>query len=101
MGDFSPDPVFVQRAVIAIRELERLVLETPRANHRLDNLVKDLDAVHKRYVRGEHCHTCESRAVLPEIQFVIFCSEDCRRLSAERESQTEALIQEAISEHLQ
>jgi hypothetical protein len=99
MSEFSPDPLFVQRAVIAIRELERLVVETPRANHRLVQISEDVEAVLKRFLRGAHCRVCDEKAVLPAIQYAVFCSADCRHLYKKRGSQTEELIREAISEH--
>jgi Zn ribbon nucleic-acid-binding protein len=101
MVEFTPDPAFMQRAVLAIRHLEHLVTTLPRAEHRLDQIVIDLEAVGKRYVRGAKCFTCEASTKLPVIQHTTFCSEDCRRHDAERESIVETRIREAIAEHVQ
>ena len=73
MADFSPDPVFLRRAFEAIRHLEHIVDSEPRANHRLDRLVSDIESVCKRYLRGDHCKTCEGHAPLPAIQHIVFC----------------------------
>jgi predicted nucleic acid-binding Zn ribbon protein len=100
MAEFTPDPAFVQRAVLAIRHLEHLVTTLPRASHRLDRIVSDLDSVGKRYVRGAHCFSCEASTPLPVITHAVFCSEDCRRLDSDRNSQVEARVQEALAEHV-
>ena len=99
MDKFTPDPAFVQRAILAVRHLEYLI-ETLRASHRLDRLVTDLESVGKRYVRGEHCFICEAPAKLAVIQDSAFCSDGCRRLDTERESIVEDRIREALSEHV-
>jgi hypothetical protein len=101
MAEFTPDPAFVQRAILAVRHLEYLITTLPRAEHRLDRLVTDLEAVGKRYVSGEHCHTCNAHAPLPVIQHTVFCGESCRRLDEDKESLTERRIRESLSEHIQ
>jgi RNase P subunit RPR2 len=100
MSKFIPDPAFTQRAVIAIRHLESLITTIPRAEHRLDQLVTDIEAVSRRYVRGAHCFTCEASTKLPPIQHTTFCSDNCRRHDEDRESTTEIRIREALAEHI-
>jgi hypothetical protein len=100
MSKFIPDPAFTQRAILAVRHLEHLIETLPRASHRLDQLVTDLDSVGKRYVRGSHCNTCSGHAPLPVIQHTVFCGDDCRRYDTERESIVESRIREAIAEHI-
>jgi hypothetical protein len=100
VAKFTPDPAFVQRAVLAIRHLENLIFTLPRASHRLDRIVSDLEAVGKRYVSGDHCHTCNAHAALPVIQHTVFCAEGCRRLDEDKESLTEQRIREAVAEHI-
>jgi endogenous inhibitor of DNA gyrase (YacG/DUF329 family) len=100
MSKFIPDPAFTQRAIIAIRHLESLITTIPRAEHRLDQLVTDIEAVSRRYVRGAHCFTCEASTKLSPIQHRTFCSEDCRRYDTERESTVETRIREALAEHI-
>jgi hypothetical protein len=100
MSKFVPDPAFLQRAVLAIRHLEYLVTTLPRAEHRLDKLVADLDSVGKRYISGEHCRTCSAHAPLPVIQHTVFCGENCRRHDTERESIVENRIREALADHI-
>jgi endogenous inhibitor of DNA gyrase (YacG/DUF329 family) len=97
---FTPDPAFMQRAILAVRRLENLITTLPRASHRLDQLVTDLDSVGKRYVRGAKCFTCEAPTKLQPIQHISFCSDDCRRLDTQRESILEDRIREAVSEHI-
>jgi endogenous inhibitor of DNA gyrase (YacG/DUF329 family) len=100
MSKFIPDPVFTQRAIIAIRHLESLITTIPRAEHRLDQLVTDIEAVSRRYIRGAHCFTCEASTKLSPIQHRTFCSENCRRHDEDREAITETRIREAIAEHI-
>jgi hypothetical protein len=99
LSNFTPDPLFLQRAILAIRQLEHLIETTPRANHRLDRLAADLDAVYKRYARGNHCFGCNASTKLPAIVSIVFCGESCRRIKEDRETETEKLIQESIAEH--
>jgi hypothetical protein len=101
MDKFTPDPAFVQRAILAVRHLEYLITTLPRAEHRLEQIVTDLDSVGKRYVRGSHCFSCDGPTKLPPIQHTTFCSENCRRLDTERESLVESRIREALAEHIQ
>ena len=101
MSKFIPDPVFTQRAIIAIRHLESLITTIPRAEHRLDQLVTDIEAVSRRYIRGAHCFTCEASTKLSPIQHRTFCSENCRRLDSDRNSLVEDRIREALADHIQ
>jgi hypothetical protein len=100
MTEFVPDPMFLQRAILAVRHLEALITTLPRASHRLDQIVADLDSVGKRYVRGAHCFTCEASTKLPPIQHTTFCSENCRRHDEDRVSLVEDRIREAVAEHV-
>ena len=100
MSKFIPDPAFTQRAVIAIRHLENLITTIPRAEHRLDQLVTDIEAVSRRYVRGAHCFTCEAATKLSPIQHRTFCSDNCRRVDEDRAALVEDRIREALAEHI-
>jgi hypothetical protein len=102
MREFTTDPMFLQRAILAIKRLEHLIETTPRAAHRLDRLVNDLESVFKRYAgAGDHCYTCNKKVALPAVVHRVFCSDGaCRHLVEDRDRRTELLIQESVAEHI-